>query len=291
MEILSDPTALRERCREFYRSGRTIGFVPTMGNLHAGHLSLLRQSAADCDLTVGSIFVNPLQFGPTEDLDAYPRTFRDDCEQAEAAGANLMFAPTTEVMYPEGFATSVTVSRLTEGLCGRSRPGHFEGVTTVVMKLLCLVLPHRAYFGEKDYQQYRVIDRMTRDLGLGVEIVGMPIVREPDGLAMSSRNGYLNETERRAATVLNRALREVQELAAAGRHSVDELLGVARERLAREPLARIDYLELVDPSTLAPLTALDRPGRLILAVWVGPARLLDNGPVTPPERTGGPTGS
>jgi len=283
MEVIADPAAMRAQSRQWWREGRTIGFVPTMGNLHDGHLSLMRQAAADCDIAVASIYVNPLQFGPSEDLAAYPRTFSADCDGAEAAGVQTIFAPTDATMYPAGFATRVEVDRLTDGLCGVSRPGHFRGVTTVVMKLLSLVLPHRAYFGEKDYQQLQVLARMNEDLGLGCEIVGMPIIREPDGLAMSSRNQYLSAEERSQATCLSRALAAAQAAAGDGLTEAESLCAAARIVLARQPAVRIDYVELVDPQTLEPMTLLDRPGRMCLAAFVGQARLIDNAELRPAE--------
>lgn len=283
MEVIADPAAMRAVARSWWRDDRTIGFVPTMGNLHEGHLSLMRQAAADCDIAVASIYVNPLQFGPQEDLAAYPRTFAADCEGAAQAGVTTIFAPTDATMYPPGFSTRVEVDGLTAGLCGAARPGHFQGVTTVVMKLLSLVLPHRAYFGEKDYQQLQVIARMNEDLGLGCEIVGMPIVREPDGLAMSSRNQYLSPDERQQATCLSRALAAAADRAAEGVTEAESLCAAARIVMARQPAVRIDYVELVDPATLQPLPVLDRPGRLCLAAFVGRARLIDNAALWPAE--------
>lgn len=284
MEVIRDPAAMREIAGGWWRERRTVGFVPTMGNLHEGHLSLMRRAAAENDLAVASIYVNPLQFGPQEDLEAYPRTFAADLDRAESAGVRWIFAPSDAEMYPPGFATRVEVDRLTAGLCGRSRPGHFRGVTTVVAKLFAIVRPTRAYFGEKDYQQLVVIARMTADLDLGIEIVPMPIVREPDGLAMSSRNAYLNPAERRAAPVLYRALRAAAALAEEGVQDTGRLINTARAVIEAEPLARIDYVELVHPETLEPLAALDGPGRLCLAVHLGPARLIDNLLLTPPAR-------
>ncbi len=283
MEVIADPAAMRAAARGWWRDGRTIGLVPTMGNLHEGHLSLMRRAAADCDLAIASIYVNPLQFGPSEDLAAYPRTFAADCEAAAAAGVTTVFAPTDATMYPPGFATRVEVDHLTAGLCGASRPGHFSGVTTVVMKLLSLLLPHRAYFGEKDYQQLQVIARMNEDLGLGCEVVGLPIVREPDGLAMSSRNQYLSAEERSQAACLSRALAAAAARAAEGVTAAETLCAAARIVMARQPAVRIDYVELVDPRTLAPLPVLERPGRLCLAAYVGRARLIDNAELRPAD--------
>lgn len=286
MEVIADPEALREMARHWWRSGQTIGFVPTMGNFHEGHLSLMRTAAAESDQTIASLFINPLQFGPQEDLAGYPRTFADDCAGATAAGVDILFAPERAAMYPPEFATRVEVDGLTAGLCGRSRPGHFSGVTTVVMKLLALVVPHRAYFGEKDYQQWRVIERMVTDLGLGTEIIARPIVREPDGLAMSSRNRYLTPPERQQATCLYRGLMAAAAAAAAGETGVAALLAAARAELDAQPLVRLDYLELVEPTTLAPLAKLDGPGRLCIAAYVGAARLIDNVELRPGERPG-----
>lgn len=281
MTIIDHPDAIREQCRAWRRDGLSLGFVPTMGNLHEGHLSLIRRAAAD-GFCLASIFVNPLQFGAGEDFANYPRTFADDCAAAEAAGAGAIFAPAEPLIYPPGFATSVEVAGLTDVLCGRSRPGHFRGVTTVVMKLFCLTLPDRAYFGEKDYQQMVVIRRMTEDLGLGTEIVPMPIVREPDGLAMSSRNRYLGASERAAATCLYRGLRAAERAVGEGATASETITAAARIVIAREPAADIDYVELVEPETLQSLPVLDRPGRLCLAVRIGPARLIDNLALTPP---------
>ncbi len=281
MTIIDHPDAIREQCRAWRNDGLGLGFVPTMGNLHEGHLSLIRRAAAD-GFCLASIFVNPLQFGAGEDFANYPRTFADDCAAAEAAGAMAVYAPTEPVMYPPGFATRVEVAGLTDVLCGRSRPGHFRGVTTVVMKLFCLTLPDRAYFGEKDYQQMVVIRRMTEDLGLATEIVPMPIVREPDGLAMSSRNRYLSDSERAAATCLYRGLLAAERAVGEGATASETITAAARIVIAREPAADIDYVELVEPETLQSLPVLDRPGRLCLAARVGPARLIDNLALTPP---------
>jgi pantoate--beta-alanine ligase len=279
--VVTDPDEMRRLSRRWWREGRSIGFVPTMGNLHEGHSSLMRRAAADADVAVASIYVNPLQFGPSEDFAAYPRTFADDLAGAAAAGVEVVFAPTDAVMYPPEFATHVDVEGLTEGLCGAARPGHFRGVTTVVMKLLCLVLPHVAYFGEKDYQQLVVIRRMVDDLGLGPKVVGMPIVREADGLAMSSRNRYLSPDEREAATALSRGLAAARAAAAGGEWRAAALEDEARAVIEREPLATVEYVSLVDPDSLVPMTALDGPGRLLVAARVGPARLIDNGAIAP----------
>lgn len=281
MTVVTQPDELRAAARAWLRGGRSIGFVPTLGNLHEGHLSLMRRSVAECDETIVSIFVNPLQFGAGEDFEHYPRTLEADLAACRSVGVGTVFAPALDDFYPPGYATRVTVLGLTDGLCGRGRPGHFEGVTTVVARLLGLILPTRAYFGEKDYQQLVVIQRMSADLGLGCEIVPMPIVREADGLALSSRNQYLSPTERAAALCLSQALAAGVEAAAAGETDAGAIRIAARQRLMAEPLAEIEYVDLVDAATLAELERLDRPARLCLAVRIGPARLIDNVAVEP----------
>ncbi len=265
-------TLAAERAR-----GRSVGLVPTMGCLHEGHLSLLRAARAECDVVVMSLFVNPTQFGPGEDLDRYPRDERRDAELAEAAGADLIYAPPVEEVYPEGFATTVEVGGLTEVLCGdpsRRGPGHFRGVTTVVAKLFNSVQPDVAYFGRKDAQQVAVIRRMVRDLDIPVRIEALPIVREADGLAMSSRNAYLSVEERERATALSRTLREVELAARAG--SLAAGLEAGRRVLA-EAGVELEYLEARDPESLEPATKLDgRPVLVALAARVGETRLIDN---------------
>jgi pantoate--beta-alanine ligase len=257
-------------------AGRRIGLVPTMGYLHDGHLSLVAEARRRADVCVASIFVNPMQFGPREDLAAYPRDLERDRAALAGAGVEVLYLPTAEGMYPPEYQTEVTVTRMTAGLCGRARPGHFRGVTTVVTKLFNAVRPHVAVFGEKDYQQLAVLRRMARDLDTGVEVVGMPIVRESDGVAMSSRNAYLSADERRAARCLSRALAAGREAWANGRRRAAEVLASVAGVLADEPLARVDYAELVDADTLEPLDALERPALLALAVFIGRTRLIDN---------------
>ncbi len=257
-------------------AGRRIGLVPTMGYLHDGHLSLVAEAWRRADVCVASIFVNPMQFGPREDLAAYPRDLERDRAALAGAGVEVLYLPTAEGMYPAEFQTEVTVTRMTNGLCGRARPGHFRGVTTVVSKLFNAVRPHVAVFGEKDYQQLAVLRRMALDLDTGVEVVGMPIVREPDGVAMSSRNAYLSADERRAARCLSRALAAGREAWANGRRRAAEVLASVSGVLASEPLARVDYAELVDADTLEPLDAIERPALLALAVFIGRTRLIDN---------------
>lgn len=280
MEVIARVAEMQARARQWRREGKQVGFVPTMGYFHQGHLSLIRRAVQENDLAVVSVYVNPTQFGPQEDFHRYPRDLERDIRLAEEEGVHVLFAPSDAEMYPQGYQTYVEVTELTQGLCGARRPGHFRGVATVVAKLFHIVQPTRAYFGEKDYQQLRVVERMVRDLNLEVEIVPMPIVREIDGLAMSSRNVYLSPEERRAATVLYRAWKAAQEWVAQGERDALRL----REKVVRfieaEPLARVDYVEIVDPSTLEPLERLEGEARLMLAAFVGSTRLIDNGPLT-----------
>jgi pantoate--beta-alanine ligase len=278
MEIVVTKAELRELLDVARRQGRRVGLVPTMGALHDGHLSLLRAAARDCDEVALTVFVNPLQFAAGEDLDAYPRPIGRDLELAASAGATVAFTPDTVEMYPRPTATTVHVEGLTASMEGASRPTHFDGVTTVVAKLLAIAGPCRAYFGEKDFQQLAVVRRMVADLDLPVTVVGCPIVREPDGLAMSSRNVYLSPAERSAATVLSRSLRRGAELLEGGERD----LAAVREQMAAvvggEPLARLDYAEVVDPDSLeAPAeVASGTPLRLLVAARLGATRLLDN---------------
>jgi pantoate--beta-alanine ligase len=260
--------------------GATVGLVPTMGALHEGHLSLVRAAKAGTDVVVVSIFVNPTQFGPNEDLKKYPRELERDRELCEGAGADLIFSPAVEEMYPEDHSTWVEVEGLTDGLCGRSRPGHFRGVCTVVTKLFNICGPDRAYFGEKDAQQLAVITRMTRDLDLRVEIVPCPTVREPDGLAMSSRNRRLTTEARAQAPVLYRALRAAKDLVEAGERDAAALERAMRSVLGEAPMGEIDYIEIVGADDLRPLTALEGVCLIALAVKFGDVRLIDNIRVT-----------
>lgn len=274
-EIFSDYVPLRERVSARLRGGERVGFVPTMGALHEGHLSLVRAAQAECAAVVVSIFVNPLQFGPNEDFGRYPRTLEADVALLEAAKVDYVYTPTPEVMYPQGFATNVQVRGVSEGLCGAARPGHFDGVATVVAKLFMQVGATDAYFGEKDYQQLCVICRMTEDLCLPVVVHPVPTLREVDGLALSSRNRYLSEQERQVAPHLHRTLQEV----AAALHAGDEVHKTLTEAIARLKAAgfsAIDYLELRDAATLAPLAALGSPARLLVAARLGGTRLIDN---------------
>ncbi len=256
--------------------GLRIALVPTMGALHEGHVSLVRLACARADRVVVSIFVNPTQFGPHEDFARYPRDLEADLARLRGSGADCVFAPAVAEIYPEGDATRVEVERLTEPLCGRMRPGHFRGVTTVVARLLCATKPHLAVFGEKDFQQLAVVRRMARDLRFDVEIVSAPIVREPDGLAMSSRNVYLRPEERRQATSLNAALLEARRLYRAGERDARRLAHAARARIEKEPLAEIEYVELRDAETLEEIARATRPALLALAVRFGATRLIDN---------------
>jgi pantoate--beta-alanine ligase len=256
--------------------GLRIALVPTMGALHAGHLSLVRLACGRADRVVVSIFVNPTQFGPHEDFERYPRDLEGDLGRLRGSGADCVFAPGVREMYPDGDATGVEVERLTEPLCGRVRPGHFRGVTTVVARLFNATKPHLAVFGEKDFQQLAAVRRMARDLRFDVEIVGAPIVREPDGLAMSSRNAYLRPEERRQATALNAGLLEARRLFRAGERDARRLAAAARARIDKEPLAHIEYVEVRDAETLQEIASATRPALLALAVRFGATRLIDN---------------
>ncbi len=258
------------------REGRRIAFVPTMGFLHEGHASLLREGRKRGDVLVLSIFVNPIQFGQNEDLDRYPRNMERDCQIAEACGVDIVFIPTAAEMYPQGFQTGVTVRDIALPLCGASRPGHFDGVATVVAKLFNIVRPDVALFGCKDYQQLAVIRRMTADLNLPVEIVGMPIIREADGLALSSRNAYLSPTERQSALCLHRAITKARTLFAAGERSTAVLTREACAVIAQEAAAHIDYVECRDGVLLNDVTVADAGTLLALAVKIGQTRLIDN---------------
>jgi pantoate--beta-alanine ligase len=256
--------------------GKRLGFVPTMGALHEGHLSLVRAARASADVVAASIFVNPTQFGPNEDLAKYPRSFERDCKLLEREGVELLFAPAAEEMYPAGAVTWVTVEGLSDKLDGRSRPGHFRGVATVVAKLFHVVEPDTAFFGQKDAAQVAIIRRMVRDLNLPVEIVVCPIVRERDGLALSSRNAYLNPEQRKRALVLHRSLLRVQRMADAGEREAAKLLAEGRDEFAQEGSVELDYFELVDPDTLDPVDDISGGALAAVAAFVGSTRLIDN---------------
>ena len=277
IETVRTVADLRARDADWRRRGETVAMVPTMGAIHEGHMSLVRQAKGMASHVVASIFVNPLQFGPSEDFDAYPRGEARDAALLAEAGADLLFAPSAGEMYPDGFATTVHVAGVTEGLCGASRPDHFDGVATVVAKLLLQCGPDVAIFGEKDYQQLLVIQRMVRDLDIPVTIVGGAIVREPDGLALSSRNAYLSADEREAAPLLHAAIQQAAHEVAAGL-AIEQALESARAALEGAGF-RIDYLEARDPKTLAPLSGSVDTARILVAAFLGKTRLIDNVPV------------
>lgn len=277
-ELIRDPRAWQARCRAARERGAPIALVPTMGYLHEGHLSLMREARARAGggLSLATIFVNPAQFGPSEDLSRYPRDLEGDLAKCGAAGVDWVLAPESpEQLYPPGFETWVEVTRTSRGLCGEKRPGHFRGVATVVTKLLNLTRPHAAIFGEKDFQQLQVIRALVRDLDLDVEVVGMPIVREQDGLAMSSRNAYLSAEERGRALALSRALFEARDRVRAGERAAPPLVAGARGRIEAAG-ARVDYVEVVNPETLEPVGRADAGSVMLVAAFVGRTRLIDN---------------
>jgi pantoate--beta-alanine ligase len=276
LEIIRTVEWMKQAGRQARAEGRSPGFVPTMGALHAGHLSLIRAALAECQPVIASIFVNPAQFGPGEDFQKYPRSFPEDAKMLEDAGVEYLFAPEAPEIFPPGFRTWVAVERLSERLEGRARPGHFRGVTTVVLKLLEIVQPRKAYFGRKDAQQAQIIRRMVRDLNIETEIVVCPIVREPDGLAMSSRNAYLKPQERRAATILFRALDSARASIARGERDTLRLAASMREVLRTEPLAGTDYAEVVDMETLEQVALLRGVCFSLVAARIGSTRLIDN---------------
>jgi pantoate--beta-alanine ligase len=290
MREVTTAAELRAALDEARQAGQIVGFVPTMGYLHAGHASLMEKASDECDVVLASIFVNPLQFAPTEDLDAYPRDLERDRATTAAAGVSLLFVPSSAEMYPESMATTVSVAGVSERFEGASRPSHFAGVATVVAKLFNLSGPCRAYFGEKDFQQIAVIRRMVRDLSIPVEIVACPTVREDDALAMSSRNAYLNPDQRAAAPVLHQALVAGATLIQSGTGDAERVRAAMHEVVASEPLAEVDYLEVADPVALEPVGPLrpysGRAVRLLGAVRIGSTRLIDNvGAIVPPETT------
>ena len=276
MKICCTIAEARAACLDARAGRRRLGLVPTMGALHEGHLSLVRAAKAQCAAVAVSIFVNPTQFGPTEDLSKYPRQFDRDCRLLEKEGVDILFAPPVEEVYPNGGVTWVLVESLSEKLDGRSRPGHFRGVTTVVAKLFHIIEPEAAFFGQKDAAQLAVIRCMVRDLNFPVEIVACPIVREPDGLAMSSRNAYLNREERSRALVLQRSLQKARWLFGDGERSVAKLISAAKEVFAGEPQVVLDYFEIVDPDTLDPVERISRRTLVAVAARAGSTRLIDN---------------
>lgn len=276
MQLIETVAAMKEKVAAWKAEGLTVGLVPTMGSLHAGHESLMDAAHAACDKVVVSVFVNPLQFGPDEDYEAYPRDIERDGAICEAHGADAVFHPSPEEMYLPAHNTYVVMETLTDALCGASRPGHFRGVCTVVTKLFNIVQPDQAFFGQKDAQQLAIIRRMVADLNMNVRIIGCPIVREDDGLAKSSRNAYLSPDERQAALVLSRAIRAGQEAVGAGERDAAALRTLMAGVIEGEPLARIDYIEVVDGLTMQPVEAIGASALVAMAVYIGSTRLIDN---------------
>lgn len=276
MNIAETVQEVREQVKAWRKEGLSVGLVPTMGYLHEGHKSLIDKAVEDNDRVAVSVFVNPIQFGPSEDLASYPRDLDRDAKLCEDAGADLVFHPADDEMYFDDFCTYVDMDDLTKGLCGKTRPTHFRGVCTVVSKLFHIVAPDRAYFGQKDAQQLAVIRRMVRDLNFDLEIIGCPIVREADGLTKSSRNTYLNEAERAAAVVLHKGLNAGEELLKSGERNAVKIINTVREVIEREPLAKIDYVELVDWNTLKPVDTVQAEVLVAVAVYIGKTRLIDN---------------
>ena len=276
MKIAETIQEVREQVKEWRKQGLSVGLVPTMGYLHEGHKSLMDCAVAENDRVVVSVFVNPMQFGPKEDLASYPRDFKRDSALCEETGVALVFHPQPEEMYHEGFSSFVDMNTLTVGFCGKTRPIHFRGVCTVVSKLFHIVMPDKAYFGQKDAQQLAVIRHMVSDLDFGIEIVGCPIIREKDGLAKSSRNTYLNEKERQAALILSKSLKEGMALVDAGEKDAGKVRQAITEKLESEPLARIDYVEVVDWNTLEPVDRIEGAVLAAIAVYIGKTRLIDN---------------
>lgn len=276
MEICYTIKDVRERVNAWKREGLTVGFVPTMGYLHKGHKSLMEAARANNDKVVVSVFVNPMQFGPNEDLESYPRDFEKDSALCESVGVDLIFHPEPEEMYADGFCSYVDMNGLTTELCGKSRPIHFRGVQTVVLKLFNIVKPDTAYFGQKDAQQLAVIKRMVKDLNVDTEIVGCPIVREADGLAKSSRNTYLNPDERKAALILSRSLKLGRELIENGETDSKAVIKAITDSINTEPLAKIDYVDVVDFDTITPVDKIGKSVLVAIAVYIGKTRLIDN---------------
>ena len=276
MRIVGKINDVRNQVKEWKKQGLTVGFVPTMGYLHEGHESLIKRAYEENDKVVVSIFVNPMQFGPKEDLASYPRDLKRDSEVCEKAGTDLIFHPENEEMYFNDFSTFVDMNGLTKGLCGKSRPIHFRGVCTVVTKLFNIVAPDRAYFGEKDAQQLAVIKRMVRDLNIDIEIIGCPIIREEDGLAKSSRNTYLNEEERKAALILSKAVFLGKKMVEDGETSAAAVKEAMIKKIESEPMAKIDYVEAVDGLSMQPVEEIKAPVLVAMAVYIGKTRLIDN---------------
>ena len=276
MKIIKTAAEMQQQCREFRESGQTIAFVPTMGFFHQGHLELMRVGKKKADITVISIFVNPIQFGPNEDFEDYPRDTEGDLAKAGKLGVDLAFLPPVEEIYPDGFQTKVSVANITHFLCGASRPGHFDGVTTVVAKLFNITKPDYAIFGQKDFQQLAVIKRMVTDLNMDIEIIGVPTYREPDGLAMSSRNSYLNTEERNSALCLKKSLDLADKMVSQSEKNIQTILEAVRDLILSHPYTEIDYIHLCDPVTMVDVDKLKGECLLALAVRVGKTRLIDN---------------
>ncbi len=281
MKICTTIAEVLTAIRAARAASKRLGLVPTMGALHAGHLSLVRAAKAQCDVVAASIFVNPTQFGPSEDFSKYPRSSERDCSLLEQEGTDIVFSPAVDEMYPKGATTWVTVEGLSEKLDGRSRPGHFRGVTTIVAKLFHVIQPDMAFFGQKDAAQVAVIRRMVKDLNFPLEIVACPIVRETDGLAMSSRNAYLSPDEHKRALVLQRSLRRVESEFQAGERSTARLVDIGRSAMAEEAQVRLDYFQIVDPDTLEPVQTVEHRALVAAAAYVGSTRLIDNLLLTP----------
>ena len=276
MQTITDPKSMQQWSDSVRAEGGKIGLVPTMGYLHEGHLSLVREAKRRSDHVIASIFVNPLQFGANEDLGAYPRNLDNDCRLLDGEGTEILFSPEASSMYPEGYQTTVSVKDVTQGLCGKARPTHFLGVTTVVAKLFNSVKPHVAIFGRKDFQQFVAIRRMVTDLNMDVEVIGAPIVREADGLTMSSRNKYLDAGHRRAALCLSRSLGLARDAVVNGERNAQVIRSLAKRIIENEELADLDYVELVHPETMREVESIDSTALLAVAAQFGPARLIDN---------------
>ncbi len=276
MKVITSIRKMKDVIRELRAEKKTIGFVPTMGYLHEAHLSLVRESRKKADLTIVSIFVNPLQFGPKEDFKQYPRDIESDEALLDKEGVDYLFYPEVKEMYPEGYKTYVEVNGLQDKLCGQSRPRHFRGVCTVVLKLFHIVEPDLSFFGQKDIQQAIILQRMVRDLNLDVKIEVLPTIREKDGLALSSRNKYLNPEERKAALVLFKSLKEAEKLVERGERKSEWIIEKMRNIIDKEPLAKIDYVEIVDRNELNPLKEISEGALIVLAVFIGKTRLIDN---------------